>query len=248
MTEHSRPLLRGPETKSGHLTFLFLAALLRAIRDPQGDLMKLGQLCILGVAGLTAGLLSAHEESVATRLKISSDVLTEIMNAPDSAIPQELLEKSQCIVIVPGLKKAAFIVGGKYGRGFISCRSNAGPGWSSPAGVKVEGGSFGFQIGGSETDAIMLVMNKRGAEKLLQSKFTLGGDASVAAGPVGRTASANTDAKMQAEILTYSRARGVFAGIALDGATLRPDHESNAELYGGKLTNRQILRGATKAT
>ena len=185
--------------------------------------MKLGPLCIIGVAGLTAGLLYGHEESVATRLKTSSDVLTEIMAAPDSGIPQELLEKSQCIVIVPGLKKAAFIVGAKYGRGFISCRSNAGTGWSSPAGVKVEGGSFGFQIGGSETDAIMLVMNKRGAEKLLSSKFTLGADASVAAGPVSRSSAADTDLKLQAEILTYSRSRGVFAGVALNGATLRPD-------------------------
>jgi lipid-binding SYLF domain-containing protein len=208
--------------------------------------MKIGKLCIVGVAGLTAGLLYAHEESVATRLKTSSDVLTEIMSAPDSGIPQELLEKSQCIVIVPGLKKAAFIVGGKYGRGFISCRSNAGPGWSSPAGVKVEGGSFGFQIGGSETDVVMLVMNKRGSEKLLSSKFTLGADASVAAGPVGRSSAADTDLKLQAEILTYSRSRGVFAGIALNGATLRPDKESNTELYGAGVTNRQIVMGSKK--
>jgi lipid-binding SYLF domain-containing protein len=165
------------------------------------------------------------------------------MTAPDSAIPQQLLEKSQCIVIVPGLKKAAFILGGKYGRGFISCRSNAGPGWSSPAAVKVEGGSFGFQIGGSETDMIMLVLNKRGSEKLLSSKFTLGADASVAAGPVGRSSAADTDLKMQAEILTYSRSRGVFAGIALNGATLRPDKESNTSLYGSGVTNKQIVMG-----
>jgi lipid-binding SYLF domain-containing protein len=208
--------------------------------------MKLGKRSIIGVACLTAGLLSGREEGVATRLKTSSDVVTEIMNAPDRGIPQELLEKSQCIVIVPGLKKAAFIVGGKYGRGFISCRSNAGRGWSSPAGVKVEGGSFGFQIGGSETDVVMLVMNKRGAEKLLSSKFTLGADASVAAGPVGRTSAADTDLKLHAEILTYSRARGVFAGIALNGATLRPDKESNSELYGASLTNRQIVMGSQK--
>src|SRR6266404_1747880 len=208
--------------------------------------MKLPGLCILGIAGLTAGLLYGHEESVATRLKTSSEVLTEIMAAPDSGIPQELLEKSQCIVIVPGLKKGAFIVGAKYGRGFISCRSNAGPGWSSPAGVKVEGGSFGFQIGGSETDAIMLVMNKRGAEKLLSSKFTLGADASVAAGPVGRSSAADTDLKLQAEILTYSRSRGVFAGVALNGATLRPDKESNRELYGSGLTNKEIVMGDRK--
>jgi lipid-binding SYLF domain-containing protein len=203
--------------------------------------MNLGRLSIIGVIGLTAGLLNGREESVATRLKTSSEVLTEIMNAPDKGIPQELLEKAHCVVIVPGLKKAAFIVGGKYGRGFISCRSNSGLGWSAPAGVKVEGGSFGFQIGGSETDAIMLVMNKRGAEKLLSSKFTLGADASVAAGPVGRTSSADTDLKLHAEILTYSRSRGVFAGVALNGATLRPDKESNTELYGSGRTNRQIV-------
>src|SRR5258708_15327984 len=147
--------------------------------------MKLPGLCIFGIAGLTAGLLYGREETVATRLKPSSEILTEIMTAPDRGIPQELLEKSQCIVIVPGLKKAAFIVGGKYGRGFISCRSNAGPGWSAPAAVKVEGGSFGFQIGGSETDVVMLVMNKRGSDKPLSSKFTLCAGASVSAGPVG---------------------------------------------------------------
>jgi Uncharacterized conserved protein len=167
------------------------------------------------------------------------------MSAPDKGIPQDLLEKAECIVIVPGLKKGAFIVGGKYGRGFISCR-RAGSGWSAPAGVKVEGGSVGFQIGGSETDAVMLVMNKRGAEKLLSSKFTLGGDASAAAGPVGRTSSANTDAKMQAEILTYSRARGAFAGISLEGATLRPDEETNDQLYAKGKTSSEIVMGKTK--
>lgn len=201
----------------------------------------------LGIVCLSAGVLYGGE-SAATRLKTSAEVLTEVMSAPDKGIPEELLENAQCIVIVPGIKKAAFIVGGQYGKGFIECRRASGKGWSAPAAVKVEGGSFGFQIGGSETDAIMLVMNKRGAEKLLSSKFTLGADASVAAGPVGRSVAANTDAKMQAEILTYSRARGVFAGIALDGATLRPDNDTNTEMYGGRLTNKQILRGATKAT
>src|SRR5579872_6488941 len=205
-------------------------------------LKRLGIVC-LGAAGVLYG-----GESAATRLKTSAEVLTEIMSAPDKGIPDELLEKSQCIVIVPGIKKAAFVVGGQYGKGFIECRRASGHGWSAPAAIKVEGGSFGFQIGGSETDAVMLVMNKRGAEKLLSSKFTLGADASVAAGPVGRTASADTDAKLQAEILTYSRTRGVFAGIALDGATLRPDEDSNREMYGGRRTNKQILRGDAKAT
>jgi lipid-binding SYLF domain-containing protein len=201
----------------------------------------------LGIVCLSVGALYGGE-SAATRLKTSAEVLTEIMAAPDKGIPDELLEKSQCIVIVPGMKKAAFIVGAKYGRGFIECRRASGKGWTASAAVKVEGGSFGFQIGGSETDAIMLVMNKRGAEKLVSSKFTLGADASVAAGPVGRTASADTDAKMQAEILTYSRSRGVFAGVALNGATLRPDNETNSEMYGGHRTNKQILRGETRAT
>ena len=201
----------------------------------------------LGIVCLSAGVLYGGE-SAATRLKTSAEVLTEVMSAPDQGIPDELLEKSQCIVIVPGIKKAAFIVGGQYGKGFIECRRASGKGWSAPAAVKVEGGSFGFQIGGSETDAIMLVMNKRGVEKLLSSKFTLGADASVAAGPVGRSASASTDLKLQAEILTYSPSRGVFAGIALNGATLRPDNETNTEMYGRGPTNKQILRGGTKAT
>ncbi len=205
------------------------------------------KLKMLGIVCISAGVLYGAE-SAANRLKTSAVVLAEVMATPDSGIPSELLEKSQCIVIVPGIKKAAFIVGGQYGKGFITCRQASGAGWSAPAAIKVEGGSFGFQIGGSETDGIMLVMNKRGAEKLLSSKFTLGVDASVAAGPVGRSASANTDLKMQAEILTYSRSRGVFAGVALDGATLRPDSETNTEMYGGQPTNEQILRGETKAT
>jgi lipid-binding SYLF domain-containing protein len=199
----------------------------------------------LAIACLSAGAMYANQDT-ANRLKESAEVLTEVMSAPDKGIPQELLEKSSCIVIIPGLKKAAFIVGGKYGKGFISCRKPSNSGWSAPAAVKVEGGSVGFQIGGSETDAIMLVMNERGAQKLLSSKFTLGGDASVAAGPVGRSSSADTDAKLHAEILTYSRSRGVFAGLSLGGATLRPDKESNTELYGSHLTNRNIVMGKTK--
>jgi lipid-binding SYLF domain-containing protein len=208
-------------------------------------LVRAGFICLS--AGMLSVGVSYAGDSAATRLKSSAEVLTEIMATPDKGIPQELLEKSECIVIVPGMKKAAFIVGGNYGRGFMLCREPSGTGWSAPAGVKVEGGSVGFQIGGSETDVVMLVMNKGGAEKLLSSKFTLGADASVAAGPVGRTSSAGTDLKMNAEILTYSRARGVFAGIALDGATLRPDDDSNAELYPTKPTNKEIVMGKTKA-
>jgi SH3 domain-containing YSC84-like protein 1 len=175
------------------------------------------------------------------RLDEASSVLSEIMDTPDKSIPQSVLDKSECIVIVPGVKKAAFIVGGKYGRGFLSCRKKDGAGWTGPAAVRVEGGSVGLQIGGSETDAIMLVMNERGMQKLLSSKFTLGADVSVAAGPVGRTASADTDATMRAEILTWSRSRGVFAGVALNGATLRQDLSTNKELYGKATDNKTVV-------
>jgi len=189
----------------------------------------------------------AFADTAAERLEHAATVMSEIMSAPDKGIPQDLLEKAHCVVIVPGLKKGAFVVGGQYGRGFMTCRRQTGTGWSAPAAVRVEGGSFGFQIGGVETDAVMLVMNEGGAKKLMSSKFTLGGDASVAAGPVGRTSAAQTDAKLQAEILTYSRARGVFAGIALNGATLRPDDEANKELYGnGDLKTKDIVTGDTK--
>lgn len=176
------------------------------------------------------------------RLEEAGAVLSEVMDISEKAIPQSLLDKAACIVIVPGVKKGAFIVGAKYGRGFISCRKEGGVGWTGPGAVRVEGGSFGLQIGGSETDVIMLVMNDRGAEKLMRSKFTLGGDASVAAGPVGRTASAETDALMRAEILTWSRSRGVFAGISLKGATLREDRGANKDLYGKTVKNAEIIK------
>lgn len=175
------------------------------------------------------------------RLNEAATVFTEIMDAPDKGIPQELLETAHCIVIVPGLKKGAFIVGAKYGKGFVSCREKARRNWSAPAAVRVEGGSVGFQIGGSETDVILLVMNERGADRLLSSQFTLGGEGDIAAGPVGRSATAQTDAKFTAEILSWSRARGVFAGISLQGATLRQDLDVNKALYGKKLENREIV-------
>ena len=199
---------------------------------------------LLSCAAASGALLSAATEAD-KRLQASATVLSEIMATSDKSIPQDLLNKAQCIVIVPGLKKAGFIVGGKFGRGFISCRKTSGMGWSAPGAIKVEGGSVGFQIGGSETDVIMLVLNKVGADKLFSSKFTLGGDASVAAGPVGRESSADTDAKFRAEILTYSRSRGVFAGIALQGATLRPDKDADEELYGAGKENKAIVMGDT---
>jgi lipid-binding SYLF domain-containing protein len=163
------------------------------------------------------------------------------MAAPDRGIPEDLLASSHCIVIVPGLKTAAFLVGGKYGKGYLSCRNKNGIGWSAPGTVRIEGGSVGFQIGGSTTDLVMLVMNQRGADKLLASKFTLGAEGSVAAGPVGRTATAQTDVQMHAEILSWSRSQGVFAGLALEGATLRQDLDDNQALYGRKLENREIV-------
>ncbi len=194
----------------------------------------------LALVPLAAALLYAQADDV-KRLNQAATVFSEVMATPDKAIPQDLLDKSQCVVVVPGVKKAAFIIGGKYGRGFVSCRRSNGKGWSAPASVRVEGGSFGFQIGGSETDVIMLVMNKHGMDRLLTSKFTLGGDASVAAGPVGRSASAETDAMLTAEILTWSRSRGLFAGLSLAGATLRPDESTNLAIYGKPLENRTII-------
>jgi lipid-binding SYLF domain-containing protein len=191
----------------------------------------------------TTTLLADHTtaEQTSARLQEATTVFQEIMNSPDKSIPQDLLEKAHCVVIVPSLKKGAFIVGAKYGKGFISCRRAGRKGWSAPGAVRIEGGSVGFQIGGSESDVVMLVMNSRGADRLLASKFTLGAEGTVAAGPVGRTASAGTDAKMTAEILSWSRARGVFAGVSLQGATLREDEDDNAAMYGSKLSNREIV-------
>lgn len=183
------------------------------------------------------------QKEAAARLTAATEVLNEIMATPDKGIPQDLLDKAACVIVVPNLKKGGFIVGAKYGRGFFSCRKTSGVGWSAPASIRVEGGSFGFLIGGAETDVVMLVMNEKGRKGLLDSKFTLGGDASVAAGPVGRSSSAETDASMRAEILSYSRQRGVFAGIALTGSTLREDDDANDELYSKKVTNREILSG-----
>lgn len=181
------------------------------------------------------------ESAVTKRLGEAATVFSEIMATPDKGIPQDLLEKAHCAVIVPGLKKGAFVIGGQYGKGFLTCRNPSGAGWSAPAAIRVEGGSFGFQIGGSETDVVLLVMNPRGARRLMSSQFTLGAEGEVAAGPVGRSATAQTDAKMTAEILSWSRSRGVFAGIALKGATLRQDKDDNAAAYGRKLSTREVV-------
>jgi SH3 domain-containing YSC84-like protein 1 len=197
---------------------------------------------IVGATLLPSTIFAAADAP--KRLQSAAQAFREVMGIPDKSIPQDLLSKAQCIVIVPDLKKGAFIVGGKYGRGFLSCRKKDGVGWSAPGAIRIEGGSVGFQIGGSEMDVFMLVMNERGVGRLLSSKFTLGGDATVAAGPVGRVAQAETDALLTAEILTWSRARGLFAGIALNGATLREDEDWNVELYGKPLKNREIVDGS----
>ena len=180
------------------------------------------------------------------RLTAAAAVLDEIMQIPDKSIPLDLFTKASCVVIVPDLKKGAFVVGGKYGRGYFSCRKKQG-GWSAPGAVRVEGGSVGFQIGATASDLVMLVMNSRGVDRLLSNKFTVGVEGSVAAGPVGRDASAETDATMRAEMLAWSRSRGVFAGISLEGATLREDHDENRLLYGRDLSNRTIVTGQTAA-
>jgi lipid-binding SYLF domain-containing protein len=204
------------------------------------------KLAVVAGLALTTSLLAIDKEPV-KRLGEAASVFSEIMAAPDKGIPQDLLQKAHCIVIVPALKTGAFIVGGEYGKGYLSCRNKGGSGWSAPATVRIEGGSIGLQLGGSTTDLIMLVMSERGADKLLSSKFTLGAEGSVAAGPVGRTATAQTDAQMHAEILSWSRSQGLFAGLALQGATLRQDLDDNATLYGEKLENRDIVTSGRPA-
>lgn len=205
--------------------------------------MRLRNALIVALAASSMTFAKEEKNKTVQRLDESVTVFSEIMDTPDKGIPQDLLEKSYCVVIVPGLKKGAFILGGKYGKGFIVCRKSAGQGWGAPAAVRVEGGSIGFQIGGAETDVVMLVMNERGMQKLTASKFTLGGEGEVAAGPVGRNATAQTDAMMRAEILSWSRSRGVFAGLSLQGATLRQDLDDNKELYGKAYENKEILEG-----
>jgi lipid-binding SYLF domain-containing protein len=195
------------------------------------------------IAMVAGSIAFAKENKTGQRLDDAATVISEIMDTPDKGIPQDLLDKAQCIIIVPGLKKGAFILGGKYGKGVVSCRKSGGAGWTAPASMRVEGGSVGFQIGGAESDVVMLLMNERGMQKLMQSKFTLGGEGEVAAGPVGRNATAQTDALMHAEMLSWSRSRGIFAGISLQGATLRQDLDDNKELYGKAYETKDILNG-----
>ena len=204
--------------------------------------MKTLLIAAVAIAPLLAPLSAKSKDNEpAKRLDEAAAVFSEVMTAPDKGIPEELLSHAHCIVIVPDLKTGAFIVGGKYGKGYLSCRNKVGTGWSAPGTVRIEGGSVGLQIGGSSTDLVMLVMNERGSDKLLADKFTLGAEGSVAAGPVGRTATAQTDAQMHADILSWSRSQGLFAGLALEGASLRQDLDDNANIYGRRLQNREIV-------
>jgi lipid-binding SYLF domain-containing protein len=193
--------------------------------------------------------LCAQEKEDA-RLKESYNVMKEILGTPDKGIPRDLLNKAECVVVFPSVKKAAFIVGGSYGRGVITCRSGEefrGP-WSAPAMFALEGASFGLQLGGEATDFVLLIMNEKGANSVMSSKVKLGADASAAAGPVGRTTSAETDAVMKAEILSWSRARGIFGGVSLEGSTLRSDDGANKSLYGKKLNAKEIVRAGQVTT
>lgn len=188
---------------------------------------------------------AAKESKAADRVQAAADVLNEIQSAPDSGIPDNILSRSECVAVVPSMLKGGFIVGGKYGRGLASCRTEKG--WSTPAFFTVAGGSVGFQIGGQAVDLVMLIMNKDGMKHLLSSQFALGADASVAAGPVGRHAEGNTDWKMRAQVLTYSRARGIFAGVSLNGAVVKQDKDSTREFYGHMVTSKAALMGEVDA-
>jgi lipid-binding SYLF domain-containing protein len=206
--------------------------------------MKRGLLVVAGLFALSQPLARApsNAKEQQDRLQNAGQVMREILQVPDD-IPQDLLNKARCVIVMPSVLKAAFVVGGSYGRGTMVCRTGKDftGRWGAPAMYALEGGSVGFQIGGEATDFVFLVINNRGADSLLHSKVKLGADASVAAGPKGRTASADTDAYMRSEILTYSRARGVFAGISLEGSTLRPDGEGNRDLYGREISAAEII-------
>src|ERR1700736_5315928 len=208
-----------------------------------GGFMKKSMACLSVLLLLSSGALAANDAKEVERVKQSGEVLKEILNIPDN-IPQDLLDKAECVVILPSVKKGAFGIGGSYGRGVMICRSGAHytGRWGAPALYALEGVSIGFQLGGQATDFVLLVMNTKGAKSLLSSKVKLGADASAAAGPKGRTAEGATDIVMNAEILSYSRNKGLFAGISLEGSTLRSDGSANEKLYGRRLTAREIIR------
>ena len=207
--------------------------------------MKRWTIVMIGVLAFAPSSFAreSHKAKEEDRLRDAAAVMAEILNVPDN-IPHDLLDKARCVIVMPSVLKAAFIVGGSYGRGTMVCRTGknfSGP-WGAPAMYALEGGSIGFQIGGEATDFVFLVMNNRGVDSLLHSKVKLGADASIAAGPVGRAAAADTDAYLRSEILSYSRARGVFAGVSLEGSTLRPDNSGNRDLYGHSVTATQIIK------
>lgn len=201
----------------------------------------------LTVVLLMFATVALAADDAVERLSDAKTVFEEIMSAPDKGIPGDLLEKAHCIVIVPGLKRGGFVVGGQYGKGVATCRQPGRKGWTGPSTIRMEGGSFGLQIGAGETDIVMMVMNESGANKLMKSEFTLGGEGAAMAGPVGRQATAETDAYLRAEILSYSRSRGLFAGAVIKGSTLRSDDKDNQALYGKRVEHEDILRGRVAA-
>ncbi len=200
-------------------------------------------LCVVVLASFsTLGWAADDRAAVEDRLQRAGEVLNQIMAAPDKGIPGDVYAHAKCVAVVPALKKGAFVFGAEHGKGVATCRTSNG--WSAPAFFTITGGSWGAQIGGAEVDLVMLIMNDKGMQQLLSSKFELGGDANVAAGPVGRDASGNTDWKMNSEILTYSRSKGIFAGIALKGAAIHPDEEATQAFYGQPETTRALLTGS----
>ena len=203
---------------------------------------------LMALALVALPLLAAGDKKETERLENCGEVIKEVMDIPDD-IPQDLIDKSECLIVFPSVLKAAFLIGGSYGRGAMTCRTGehfTGP-WSAPTMMALEGGSIGFQLGGQATDFVLLVMNPRGARAILSSKVKLGADASAAAGPKGRTANASTDVTMRAEVLSYSRARGLFAGLSLEGSTVRPDHDANERIYGKKVEAESIVFKGTVA-
>jgi lipid-binding SYLF domain-containing protein len=199
-----------------------------------------------GVLLLASSVFAALSSDEVKRLRESASILSELRSAPDKGIPEDLWNKAECVLVIPSLKKAAFIVGGEYGSGVMSCRHAKG--WSAPVFMQLAKGSWGLQIGGQTVDLVLLVMNQRGVDKLLSDKVSLGADASVAAGPVGRTANAATDAQLHAEMLAYSRSQGLFAGIDVSGGTLRPDKDADARAYGTNVSAKEVVRGANRIT
>jgi lipid-binding SYLF domain-containing protein len=208
-------------------------------------LYSLASAAPLAFAADTGAASPATPNRTSARLASATQAFQEILRIPEGSIPQDLLNRARCVIIIPGVKQGAFLFGARYGRGFLSCRNPDGIGWTAPGAVRLEGATFGLQIGGEETDIVALVLNERGRDRLLSTRFTLGGSAGGAVGPYGRTVRAETDAALTAEILTWARSRGVFGGIALSGATLREDSTALTELYGRSgLTNREIITGS----